>query len=185
MQTILAIIGPSASGKSSAIRQLVKKGVVTVMPTWTSRPPRPDERKGSPEHIFISNEEFTKRANEGFFLENDTMFNLPYQYGLPPITFPENGTIALVMMRASLLPLLQRHYPEHLVYQIEDKIEVVASRLRAREQNGELQGSRLADASTEIMVGRKVADRVFVNDATVEVLADKLIAAIHEDFTYL
>src|SRR6476660_9759614 len=42
-QSLLVFIGPSGSGKSTIVRTLVERRVVTVHPTWTTRPRRADE----------------------------------------------------------------------------------------------------------------------------------------------
>ena len=85
LPSLLVFIGPSGTGKSSVVRGLADRGVVTVHPTWTTRPRRRDELAGSVEHHFVSEAEFLRRRDDGFFLHSVQMFGMPYWYGLPTI----------------------------------------------------------------------------------------------------
>ena len=80
---ILVLIGPSGAGKSTVARELIKQGIVSINPSWTTRPVR--EGEDELEHVFVDDKEFSRRASEGFFLDWAQPFDLPYSYGLPPI----------------------------------------------------------------------------------------------------
>jgi len=177
----LAIIGPSGAGKSSVIRQLYDEGLIHVNPTWTTRPPRPGEVEESLEHLFVTPEEFKEKESAGFFLEAVEMFGLPFRYGLPPIKKSEPGRPSLVMLRASLVPLFNKYFPNHIIYQIEDDVTRIQERLEARQKHGEDLGSRLSDYEREVEAGRKIADRVFVNK-DLDTLAKDIKQALLEDF---
>src|SRR5205085_11400244 len=99
-QPVVVVIGPSASGKSTLVRELHRLGLVDVRPTWTTRPIRPDEADGSLEHRFVTDAEFDRLKNAGFFLDTVEMFGLPYRYGLPRSTA---RTTEVVMLRAALV----------------------------------------------------------------------------------
>lgn len=179
---LLVVIGPSGSGKSSAVQELSKRGAVEVTPSWTTRAPRKGETSSSIEHKFVSEEEFDKHENQDFFLEVVQLFNLSYRYGIPRLREPKSGRIPLIMLRANLLPLLPKHYTNGIIYQIEDELSRVADRLWKRQAEGEQQGSRLENYNNEIWLGRQSANRVFTNDTNLELLADALETAIVEDF---
>lgn len=179
---LLVVIGPSGSGKSSAVQELSRRGVVEVTPSWTTRPPRKGETSSSIEHKFVSEEEFNKQESQGFFLEVVQLFNLPYRYGIPRLQQPKSDRVPLIMLRANLLPLLPKHYINGIIYQIEDELSKVEDRLLKRQADGEQQGSRLQDYKKEIELGRQSARRVFTNDTDLGLLADALEAAIVEDF---
>src|SRR3954447_16585781 len=96
-------IGPSGSGKSTVVRELAARGLVTVHPTWTTRPRRADERQGSLEHRFVSDDEFDELCRRGFFIETVSLFGLPFRYGLPPLdgdSAGPGGPVDAVMLRA-------------------------------------------------------------------------------------
>jgi len=178
---VLAFLGPSGSGKSSVVRALSQAGAVDVTPTWTTRPRRPDEQAGAVEHHFASEEEFNAREQAGFFLEVVRLFGLSYRYGLPAVASPDDGPAAAIMVRAPLAPLLDRHFPDAVVYQIEDSYERARARVLARTPPAEL-GTRLDDHEQERLLGRRLATRVFVNDTTVADLVASVTRAIDEDF---
>lgn len=180
-QPILVIIGPSGAGKSSVVRALQAKQAIYLTPSWTTRQPRVGEQQGAVDHVFVSEEEFARKASEGFFLEEVSLFGLPYRYGLPVIVSAPSG-VATVMLRASLLPLLAKHYRHYVTYQLEDSYERVFERLSEREKLGEHQGARLEDYNEEVAAGRHLADRVFINDQTVADLVEAIEAALKIDF---
>jgi guanylate kinase len=181
---ILVIIGPSAAGKSTVIRQLVNQGLILVNPTWTTRPPRPGEIMEGVEHRFVSQKLFHQKQKEGYFHETVQMFGLPYHYGLPPVIKSTSRKPSLVMLRVSLLPLFNKYYPVNIVYQIEDSLPRIRKRLIARQLKGEKIGTRLEDYKKEIEAGRKKANRIFVNKNT-DLLALEIKAALKEDFQSL
>lgn len=181
-EPLLIIIGPSGSGKSSVVQNLAKRGVVEVTPSWTTRPPRKGEIQCSIEHKFVNDEMFNKRGAEEYFIEIVKLFGLNYRYGLPRITKPENKSVPLIMLRATILTLVPKHYTNYVVYQIEDRPTKVRERLLKRKAEGEQQGTRLRDYKKEIEGGRRVANRVFINKTSVELLADEIEKAIKKDF---
>jgi len=177
---VLAIIGPSGAGKSTAIQHLHSDGLVYVNPTWTTRPPRPGEVEQGIEHHFVTEDEFETKDQAGYFLETVQMFGLPYRYGLPPIN-SNSKKVPVVMVRASLMPLFNKYYPNNIVYQIEDDVSRIKERLDERQQQGEALGTRLDDYNKEVNAGRKLAKRVFVNEE-LESLIEQIRAAICEDY---
>jgi guanylate kinase len=178
---ILVIIGPSAAGKSTAIRALYEKGLIKINPTWTTRPARPGELAEGLEHRFVTDAEFKRKDKTGYFVESRQMFNLPFWYGLPRLEKSEPGKPSLVMLRASLMNSFKSYYPLNIVYQIEDKLDRVAQRLEQRATEGEPMGTRLNDHEKEIKAGRLLANRIFINDE-LDKLVVELTKAIKEDF---
>ena len=177
---ILVVLGPSGSGKSTVVRAVHGRGLVAVTPTWTTRPRRPDEAHGSVEHHFVDEAEFEARRRAGRFLDTVRLFGLPYAYGLPAVERPSRGKVPLVIARAPVMPLVARHCPDYVAYQIEDGHDRARERL-ARRTDGDL-GTRLAGYEDERVQGRAFAHRVFVNNSSVAALVDAVAAALEEDF---
>lgn len=180
---ILVIIGPSGVGKSTVIRQLVDEGLVVVNPSWTTRPPRPGELGEGTEHRFVTEAEFKEKEGTGYFLEAVQMFGLPYYYGLPAVQASKPECVSVIVLRATLMPLLNKYYSNTIVYQISGDLSRIKQRLEERQAHGEPIGSRLSDYEQEITLGKQYAKRSFVNDNDdIALLADELRTAIQEDF---
>lgn len=165
------------------MRELHGRGVVTVTPSWTTRPLRDDEMAATVEHRFVTEEEFSRLEQAGLFLEVVQPFGLPYRYGLPAVEAPPGGRVSAIMVRAPLMPLVARHFPDHVVYQIEDSYDRVRQRLLARGRPPSELGTRLALYEQERSSGRDMAKRVFHNTASISDLADAVSRALVEDFT--
>lgn len=182
-QPILAFIGPSAAGKSSVIAALTKRGLLVVTPTWTTRPPRAGEAETSLEHVFVSEKEFTIKDQAGFFIKTGELFNLPYRFGLPTLASTTTRHISTVVLRAALIKEFTNVFPNTTVYQITDSAERVRSRLLTRQSSGERLAERLMEYQQEVIHGGQLASRTFMNDSTVNKLADTIAEAIRRDFT--
>ncbi len=188
----LVVIGPSGAGKSSLVRELDRRGLVTVTPTWTTRPRRTDEAQDTTEHRFVTAQEFEDLEKAGFFLEVVELFEPSHRYGLPPVSAPPQGQIPqgqipqgqipTVMLRAGLVPLIAKHYSSPVIYQVEDEYERVRERLEQREGGGEDSASRLEGMAIEIELGRKHAFRAFVNAGDVADLVDQVERSLRVDF---
>jgi guanylate kinase len=182
----LVMIGPSASGKSSVVRELHRRRVIRVLPTWTTRPRRADERGGSVEHRFVSDEVFDDLRARGFFLETGMLPGsaLPDRYGLPrlPRELPTGGPVDAVIVRAPFVARTAMHFPGQVVYQIEDTAERARLRLLLRGCTPAELAARLDGHQAEIEAGRRVADRVIVNDRPLAELVDALAVAVRDDF---
>lgn len=178
---VVALIGPSACGKSSVVGRLHRRGLVRVNPTWTTRPRRPEEADGCLEHRFVSDADFTRLAAAGFFLDTARLPGLPHRYGLARLPSPSAGPVDVVVMRAPLVPRLAARVPRLVVYQITDDIDVARRRLRARGCAGTEIAARLADHDRELRRGRPYADRSFANDGPLADLVDAVATALAAD----
>ena len=180
----VAIIGPSASGKSSVVRELARRGVVTVHPSWTTRPRRPDEVAGSLEHRFVDDATFDSLAADGFFHETVEMFGLAHRYGIPPFRPTRDATADLVMLRAPLVDHFRQHVTDRarvVVYLVEGDQQQARRWLVARGCQADDLHARVRDNTAEVEVGRRIADRTFRNDDTIELLASRIAAAVADD----
>ena len=178
---LLVVIGPSASGKSAAVRELHRRGVVHVHPTWTTRPRRPDESDGVAEHRFVTEAMFDELEAEGYFLGTVSLPGLPYRYALPNVTLSDDGPIDAVMARAPFVELFAPYFADRLVYEIDDTRDRAEQRLEARGSDADEIDARLAGHLAEIEAGRRIAARCFVNDGTIDELVDALAAALRAD----
>ncbi|MGN6472755.1 MAG: hypothetical protein ACTHK4_03775, partial [Mycobacteriales bacterium] len=119
---IVALIGPSGAGKSTVARRLDAAGVVWVVPSFTTRPPRPEERWGSVDHRFCSEDEFNAMLSAGRFAATGSLPGLSYQYGLP--TLPKRPSRPfLVVCRAGNVEAVRRLGLRTIVYVVEASAE--------------------------------------------------------------
>jgi guanylate kinase len=175
---VIVFIGPSGSGKSSAVRALSDRGDLRVHPSWTTRPRRPDEADGSVEHRFVSDAEFDRLDAGGAFLDTVALFGLPHRYGLPSIQRSMDGRMDAVMLRAPLVERFRRVVQDVFVLQIEDAPERAAARLRQRGGTDLDLQARLHDNEREIVAGRTLADCVIRNDGTLDELVRRVAAEL-------
>lgn len=84
MGKVFIISGPSGAGKTSivkeALNRLQKEHNIDWVVTYTTRAKREDEVAGK-DYVFISTEEFKKKAQENFFLETNEYAG--HHYGSP------------------------------------------------------------------------------------------------------
>jgi guanylate kinase len=177
---LLAILGPSGSGKSTVVRELISRGLIELTPSWTTRLRRADESAAAVEHVFVTEDRFAERSGDGAFLEVVEQFG--YRYGMPEVVTPPPGQVATVMVRAPLMDLVSKHFPDHVAYQIEDSFERARARLMSRSLTDDDLRLRLDDYEAERLLGHSFARRTLVNNGSVSQLVDRVAAAINEDF---
>ena len=177
---IVALIGPSAAGKSSVASRLVAAGEVELVPTYTTRPQRPEEQDSAGDHRFCDDAEFDALLASGAFEAIGGLPGRPYRYGLPilnrRITKPQ-----LVMARASHVGTLRSLGQPTVVYQVEAAAAECRRRLGERGTGSVDHNVRASRHAADIAAGRCCADRVFHNDSTIDDLASAVAAALHTD----
>lgn len=179
---VLIIIGPSASGKSTIVSNLLERNRICLTPTWTTRPRRHNETGDRFDHRFVSDEEFDQRLANGFFYETVTLFDLPYRYGLPRIDFATVQGIPTIMLRSFLLELAQTHIDDFIVYQIERPYKDVQTHMHERANiDGEI-GDRLARYRQERQQGHDHAGRIIVNDGGIDTAIKQFDRFLTADF---
>lgn len=179
MQRIAVFIGPSGVGKTALVAELIHRGVVTLTPSWTTRPRRRHEEGQTLDHVFIDEAGFAQHEAQGLFMATTQPFGLPYRYGLPHPRH-EEGSVAAVILRASLLDELARHCPEMVVIQIEADRTRVDAHLRDRETQGAARRQESHDQ--EIALGRRMADHIITNDGELHEAVTKAIAILQASF---
>jgi ribose 1,5-bisphosphokinase PhnN len=174
MERPLVLIGPSGAGKSSLALELSHRGVVEVVPTWTTRPRRPDEPLGCVNHRFVDPFTFAAAEQRGMFAGTLELFG--HRYGLPLLVAGPHGRRPAVVVRAVALGELRRRYRELEVVQVEAPPERIRATLAARGTTTTEFRRRFACLDEEVLAGRVLADHVVVNDTTVADLADRVEA---------
>lgn len=89
---MLVLVGPSASGKTQIVQELIKNYNMEKLVTYTTRPMRVGEVNGKDYH-FISKEDFIKKINGDFFIEH-VEYNNNF-YGTSRSDLSENKVVIL------------------------------------------------------------------------------------------
>lgn len=178
---LLVLIGPSASGKSTVARALADQQLITLLPTWTTRPPRFDEHGDTAEHRFVTDEVFDRLSAQNAFLGEGSHRGLPYRYGLArPDARPGIPTVILRADHVAGLASATGCTP--IVYQICAPISDVATRLAYRGTSLTEQELRLANFHAERVAGSWISHRTFLNNGSVSELVTKISRALVADF---
>jgi guanylate kinase len=178
---IVALIGPAAAGKSSLATRLEAAGDVRVLPTWTTRPPRAAETTGCLDHRFCSDAEFDGVLAAGGLAATGRLPGLAYRYGLPVLSRRDGGRPLLVLARAQHVAALSRLGHRTVVYHLGAEADRCGLRLAARGTTSGDAAARSACHAAELTNGRRLADRVFQNDSTLDDLAYAVGSALTHD----
>lgn len=184
---VLVLIGPSGSGKSAIAGELVKKysSDIALVPKYTTRPQRSIEKTSFSEDIFVTKEIFKKMKSAGDFIDTVRPFGLAYEYGTPWITIPNEDQLPLLLLRSFVVPLLLKHYKKPIIYQLEIDKATAEQRMKNRGQSPSDIEARLKGFDEELVQGRQVATRHYVNKDDPLLLADKIIKNLKKDLSGL
>ncbi len=163
---LLVISGPSGSGKSSIVRELIERLGIEFSVSATTRLPRPGERHGV-HYNFISRRDFEKMI-EGDELLEWAIYNNRY-YGTPQALIEET----LADQRDILLEIeiqgarqVRERKPEAIMYFVAPpSLEELEKRLRRRgDTSDEDIEDRLEIAKSEMAEAPELFDHIVVND---------------------
>ena len=163
---LLVVSGPSGSGKSSIVRELIERLGIEFSVSATTRLPRPGERHGV-HYNFISRRDFEKMIENDELLEW-AIYNNRY-YGTPQALIEET----LADQRDILLEIeiqgarqVRERKPEAIMYFIAPpSLEELEKRLRRRgDTSDEDIEDRLEIAKSEMAEAPDLFDHIVVND---------------------
>ncbi len=136
---IIAISAPSGTGKTTIIKNILKKYPEIVFSiSATTRPRRPGEKNGV-EYYFVSEAEFLNKIENKEFVEWEKFYD--YYYGTFKSTIEENinsGKSILLEIDVKGALSLKNIYPEaHLIYIMPPSFEELVKRLSERRTENE------------------------------------------------
>ena len=163
---LLVVSGPSGSGKSSIVRELIERLGIEFSVSATTRLPRPGERHGV-HYNFISRRDFESMIENDELLEW-AVYNNRY-YGTPAALVEET----LADQRDILLEIeiqgarqVRERKPDAIMYFIAPpSLEELERRLRRRgDTSDEDIEDRLEIAQSEMAEAPELFDHIIVND---------------------
>lgn len=134
--SLYLFIGPSGVGKTTLAKALMQSkrcSNLKVVPSYTTRPPRPGEKPGVDYH-FISQADFEQKLAAGFFIEYSTAYKNAYGSRKSEVlqALSEGFDVLLVVDRAGARSI-KRELPETIVISIVPPgMAVLEQRLRLR-----------------------------------------------------
>jgi guanylate kinase len=150
---LFVLSAPSGAGKDTVIRALKQQGMnFYVVPSVTTRSPRPGESEGNPYH-FVDQETFERMVSQGELLEYANVHG--NWYGQPRKLIRENlaaGRDVLLKIDVKGAATIRKKVPDAIfIFLIPGSLEELSHRLtdRQTETDEELQ-RRLADARKEL-----------------------------------
>ena len=171
---VLVVIGPSASGKSTAVRELHRRGVVRVHPTWTTRPRRPDESDGALEHRFVTDADVRRARRSGLLPRNGRVAGSAVSIRTAAVTLRDDGPIDASWPARRSSSCSRRTSPT-------GSCTRSTTRATARGSDSSSAGATRTRSTRDSTATRprskpaaQIASRCFVNDGTL----DDLVAAI-------
>ncbi len=162
---LFVISGPSAAGKGTICKELVKHCDVDVSISMTTRSPRTSEEEGR-EYFFKTEDEFRKQIDEGNLLEYATVYG--NMYGTPKdMVLKKLATNRNVILEIDIQGGLQvrKSFPNSiLIFVLPPSLEELRSRIVGRNTEDETQiENRINKARSEIaLIGEY--DYYVVND---------------------
>jgi len=150
---LFVLSAPSGAGKDTVINLLKQQGMdIFVVPSVTTRAPRPGESEGNPYH-FVDAEEFERLRTNNELLEYAKVHGNWYGQPVRPIreTLRAGGDV-LLKIDVQGAATVRKKVPQAIfIFLLPDSLEELAQRLSSRhtETEAELQ-RRLADARMEL-----------------------------------
>lgn len=168
---ILALVGPSGTGKSAIADSLIKSAKMDPVVTYTTRQPRGDNDR----YHFISKQEFLRKKDSGFFLETSSYQGEYYGTHAGDIfSIIKNGKTAVMVLDINGAIAIKRAYKDSLltVYikrNKEDCIRSILNRNLSLEETVHRIASLDAEAANE-----ELCDVTIENDSSIEGAISKI-----------
>ena len=169
---LIIITAPSGAGKTTLIKKLLKEGGYVLSVSYTTREPREGERDGVDYH-FITDDEFLKKKDSGFFAEWALVHN--HYYGtsqMDSYKLIKTGKTVIFDVDYQGALNLQKTMPEALsIFILPPSLEILRQRLINRKTDSEeVINLRIKNAQKEIYYAKHF-DYLLINDKIEEAFA--------------
>ena len=178
---LFVLSAPSGAGKDTVINALKQQGTdVYVVPSVTTRAPRPGESEGNPYH-FVSKEKFEEMIARNELLEYANVHG--NWYGQPRQPIRDNlcaGRDVLLKIDVQGAAAVRRKVPEAIfIFLVPSSLEELALRLKNRQTETEAERKRRLEDARNELAQKDWYDYVIVNrQGNVQAAVDQLRAII-------
>ena len=162
---ILCLIGKSASGKTFVRDKLVKERGYKSLVTFTSRPPRKNEKQDITYH-FISKEDFEQKIEEGFFAKwkkYDTEQGVWYYGTALTDCYDADDDTVTILTPDDVRDLLAIEIPMVVIY-LYSNLNTIKQRLSIRGDNQKEVERRIEADIKDFKDADTLADRIVYNN---------------------
>jgi guanylate kinase len=162
---IYVLIGPSGAGKTTLATAMGAQGLAERVVTWTTRPPRPDERPNV-DYVFVSPEEFQRAFDQGLLAEREQIYQT--WYGTPVSALKDaiaQGKTVVLSMGLGGAQRVRELWPQHvtLVAVLPPDLPTLYQRLQARGTDAQELARRWPHVEQETQKAQTLADHIIVN----------------------
>lgn len=176
---LLVVAGPSGSGKSSIVRELLERLDIEFSVSATTRLPRPGERHGI-HYNFVSRRDFEAMIESGELVEWALYNNRYYGTPAPPIEEAlASGRDILLEIEIQGARQIREHKPEAVMFFIAPpSLAELETRLRRRGDTSEEDiEDRLEIAESEMEEAPALFDHMVVNES-LDQAVDEIVGLI-------
>jgi guanylate kinase len=162
---ILCLIGKSASGKTFVRDKLVKECGYKSLVTFTSRPPRKNEKQDIT-YRFISKEDFEQKIEEGFFAEwkkYDTEQGVWYYGTALTDCYDADDDTVMILTPDGVRDLQAIEIPMVVIY-LYSNLNTIKQRLSIRGDNQKEVERRMKADIKDFNGAEMLADRIVYNN---------------------
>lgn len=181
-EKIIAIItGPSAVGKTTVVREVLKKlPNFKASTTYTTREKR---KKASEDKIMfhVSKEEFRELIDQGQFAEWAQFFGNFYGTSLPHLKEELKTHSVLMNIDIEGAKIIKKKFPRHIsIFILPDDISDLKKRLDARDISAKDKRIRFARCQEEIEQADKFDYQIINHDGEPDIAVDKIIKILEK-----